>query len=358
LKRLHAVAFFEGWPPDAIARAEAHVERGERTDFLDDPAWPALAIASISFDFETFDGPRRYVELMKEFAAASFGVFNPTKITARRRGDQVVLRFEHLGDAHEHLIPWEEDSDWIEDEFLDALWDACDDLPGKLHFQHIPCGQAGGFVLASDAAYDRAVAAGLLPPREEKQRRRSRSPDRAATPEARRFLARIDELGYFERMPASLADRLRQRVIQAAAQKKVPAVGLAIAEVKDKELETEEGARRLISQILENAPELFPERVTFDVRREGDALAYTFEAGQARLGGVHPHSSETRDFVIDFLISDLDDIRKTMPGAPSAVRIIHDWREHLKGKPWRVVVVPDDEQFDDYLIRYYEDKKR
>lgn len=175
--RLHAVDFFAAWPPDAVARAEAHIRGEERPPFFDDPQWPGLQVGSIHFDLETLDGPRRYVELLREFWAASFGLFHPRKITARRRGVHVDLRFEHLGEKHAHQIPWEEDSDWGEDELLDALWEACDDLPGPLHFHHIPDGQAGGFLLATDVAYDRAAAGGLPPRRAEGRRGRPRSAD-------------------------------------------------------------------------------------------------------------------------------------------------------------------------------------
>jgi hypothetical protein len=350
LARLRAVDFFEAWPADAVARAEAFVRREGREPAPGEDEHEGLALMSLWFDFETFDGPSRYVELMKEFAAASFGVFNPTKISARRRGDHVVLRYEHLGQKHECEIPFEEDSDWVEDEFLDALREGCHDLPGPLVFHKIDDGQAAGFVLATTEAYDRAVAAGLVPARNES--RVALSADAGATPAAKKALAQLDESGYFAPFPPALASRLRRRVIDAVGRGETAGAGLVVAEIHDADLKTAEGARKLLDQIREHAPEALAEGTTIDVRAEGDGLAWTLSAGDLRRSEAKPHVPASRDYVIDYLIGDLNALREDATGTPPTFVLAHYWRFKAKGKPWRVWLRPTSE-FNDWVAADY-----
>lgn len=355
VEQLLAVHFFEAWPAEAVARAKALLRsaKGAPSDLV--ARWPGLALASVAFDLECLDGPGRYSKLLGEFARGSFGILVLSRVRARRRGDKVLLSLVHEGCEQVHEVPWEDGSDWVEEAFFDVLQELFDSLPGPLELHRVANGQAASFVLATGAAYDRAAAAGLLPPRPARARREL-SPDAGAPPAARRLLKELDDAGYFEPMPASLSARLRQRVAEAARRGEHPAEGLALVRLPNEELRAPEGARRLFDAVVEVAPELVPAGTVLEVRRKGPALAWTLSAGGASHGDELVQGDHDNPFVIDFLLGDLDRLREELEG-PGELRLAWYWQPKAPGAPMRAFVRPT-ARFEELLVEVPEPPRR
>ncbi len=175
LKALDAINFFEGYTTESVMAVEAYIRGGGAVDRGPEfekarERWPALALVHLDIDNDCIYDTDDYGYLAQEFARSSYGLFNPVNPRSKFQkepgtsGGAFVLTFELDGQTHEGFF---EDSDVVDPEFFQLISRALLGAGSTLAFNGpgLELGRRRPFILARRAAYDRAVAMDLLPPR-------------------------------------------------------------------------------------------------------------------------------------------------------------------------------------------------
>lgn len=152
--KLAKLGFFEGYPETAIARAKKRLEKNARGF----GRWPALALGVLDLldtAAEGLEDDDEVEALLRFVARQSFGIFDPKSVRGSRRRCRSADALLDLVRAslRDRPVPLEVN---VPDDVHDDELDGDDDRAAR----------SVSFVIATRRAYDAAVRAGLLPPRD------------------------------------------------------------------------------------------------------------------------------------------------------------------------------------------------
>lgn len=169
MARLDAIRFFEGYPAGAEEEARARVLEQYRSGLASDSRkayerFPGFALKFLGLDGE-LDGAEDLELVLKGIADESFGMFQPTDVSAVCDPDEDLTRLEFRVDG----VPYKAEAGydtWLPDEVLGVIEKAfkkhCSEL--GFHTLHFPeDSQEAAMTICTARAFEAAVKAGLLP---------------------------------------------------------------------------------------------------------------------------------------------------------------------------------------------------
>ena len=320
-ERLEELDFFEGYTEGAKARAKAWLGKQE----VGHERWPGLTLMNPLLDGEAIYSDDDYPQLLGEMAGGTYGMFQPTDVVGgfrpgkQRSEGRFTLSFRWGGRDYAGEFA---NSDWIDGAFFELVDRARSDAGAAWDWISVGAdlGQCMGLIVATEAAYRRGVAAGVLPlssddcevvyeatgafPNEDDDHaewlRRleggelKRVVDHDLDDEAdglpesaEEFLDLLDEEDWFAPFPESYAEQARAWVAQCYEQERLPALGLAIHRAEHAP-DPDELPAWFQSVILEScaASHGLLELIEVDVAVEGSALRLRGQVEAAEGGGL------------------------------------------------------------------------
>jgi hypothetical protein len=169
LQRLQKVRYFEGYAEAASSKAlrairknyAAGITGAQRADF---ERFPGLALVVTDVDLE-MTGQDDLKDIVRQFGAASYGLFRPRAIKIRRKEGETRYRLQFSVNDTAYDLPFEDDS-WIPNDFFETLEKVTKKECSGLAFQAVEYpdpGQSGFFVLCTPRALKAIERAGLIP---------------------------------------------------------------------------------------------------------------------------------------------------------------------------------------------------
>ena len=153
-----------GWLGEVPPR-EADRIRAAAAEHAGDVSQAFHALSPAGFDAECIENSGDYARwVIPAYAKASCGAFAPSRVKDRlnRSAETAVVAFTAGGRRFSREFPQE--SDFIADGVHEFLNDVLAELGGERRFHLLPTrDQTGEIVCVSDATYQRAVEAGLIP---------------------------------------------------------------------------------------------------------------------------------------------------------------------------------------------------
>jgi hypothetical protein len=168
LEKLRKLKFFDGYTADAERKAVKAIRKNYEQGLAGRGAkyyrqFPGFALIFLSVDLE-WGSP--YAPLVRVFAKASFGMFQPKKIKESRdqRTDLITLSFEV--DSVTYRATADDPGGWVPEEFLDLIETAFKKHCGGLQvFEtfYPESGQCSAWTFCTPKAHRALVKANLLP---------------------------------------------------------------------------------------------------------------------------------------------------------------------------------------------------
>ena len=320
-ERLEEIEFFEGYTAEAAARAKTWLLKQEVVH----ERWPGLTLMNPLLDGEAIYSDDDYPQLLSELAGGTHGMFQPSEVVGgfrpgKQRSDgRFTLGFRLGGRDYAGEFA---NSDWIDGAFFELVDRARSEAGADWDWISVGAdlGQCMGLIVATEAAYRRGVAAGLLPlsgddcevvyeatgafPNEDDDHaewlRRLEGgelkrvvdhdleDEAEGLPEsAEEFLDLLDEEDWFAPFPESYAEQARAWVAQCYEEERLPALGLAIHRAEHAP-DPDELPGWFEEVILEScaASHGLLELVEVDVAVEGSALRMRAQVEQAEGEGL------------------------------------------------------------------------
>src|SRR5262249_51703603 len=126
------------------------------------PEWAFLALTQTGFDTECIDDENSYVEVLKDLAKSSRGVFAPTNIKADCKKKTITISFNHHGKSYSCQVPF--DSDWFDASVMDLVNKSLEESKAAERFILLPAvDQIANIVIVPPLIYEKAVKEGLIP---------------------------------------------------------------------------------------------------------------------------------------------------------------------------------------------------
>ena len=165
---LLAAGWVDGLSERQVAALRATVESQAQSD-PERPERLYLALATGGFDAECIDDEEGYRLVMDAYREASGGVFMPTDVSveADRSAEEARVSFSFRGEGFETVVPFE--GDYFEEGVHDLVNAALEKAHVEERFFILPeTDQILHLTFARPTAYQRAVEAGVIPPRHPK----------------------------------------------------------------------------------------------------------------------------------------------------------------------------------------------
>jgi hypothetical protein len=169
LERLHKALYFEGYSEAAMAKARAGIGRRfaagmagpQRAKFERFPGL-SLVVTDVDHEMTGFDDLKL---VLKQFGAASCGMFAPRLVRIRRRAGEKQYQLEFTLQGAKQVMELEDDS-WIPNAFFEQLDKVTTKHCAGLMFQAVAypeSGQSGFYLWCTARAWKAVARAGLIP---------------------------------------------------------------------------------------------------------------------------------------------------------------------------------------------------
>lgn len=160
VQRLDTTGWFDGLPAGERERVRAAAADRD----LDDPEEVAAAVANLVVALDGVCDPETYGGFVRKIASAIPWAFRPDKIEVTAdEDDEQELRIELTFGDRTYRCVFDQDGDWAEGDVLGFLDGILEDRAGLRLFELPVNAPEAHLVVCRGAAFERAVAEGLVP---------------------------------------------------------------------------------------------------------------------------------------------------------------------------------------------------